>query len=228
VNVDIGSSVSNKPNKIYLVAPKLGITAGNPLLGTIVGSTASWKVDFDKILSGTMIPLEVISESEGIASDPLTGSYLVPTFNPPVVLKSAPLAPKNFKSRVIGNVAIVTVEATQKSGAQASGASLFAKSLGLARSKAIQGDVIGNKAIIEIPIKKSMLGKRHPVTIFFTNEKGESKPLSATLSIPAPPKVPSLPTSVINPKTPKTVICTRTNQTRAFEGTLCPPGWEKS
>ena len=227
INVDIGSSDTNKPNKIYLVAPKLGITAGNPLFGSIVGSTASWSVDFDKILSGTMIPLEVVSERDGAYSDPLIGSYQVPVLSSPIEVKSAPLAPKNFKSRVIGNIAIVTVEATQKAGAIASGASLFANSLGLTKSKAIKGDVVGDKGVIEVPVKKSMMGKRFPVTIFFTNEKGESKPLNATLSIPAAPKIPSLPTSITSPKSPKTVICMRSNQTRAFEGTLCPPGWEK-
>jgi hypothetical protein len=228
VNVDIGSSNTNKPNKVYLVAPKLGITAGNPLLGNIAGRTASWSVDFDKILSGTMIPLEVVSERDGVSSDPLVGSYQVPVLSSQLTVKSVPLAPKNFKSRVIGNIAIVTVEATQKLGANASGASLLAKSLGLTKSKAIKGDVVGDKGVIEVPVKKSMMGKRFPVTIFFTNEKGESKPLNATLSIPAAPKIPNLPNSITSPKTPKTVICMRSNQTRAFEGTLCPPGWEKS
>jgi hypothetical protein len=60
-----------------------------------------------------------------------------------------------------------------------------------------------------------------------TNEVGESKPLNALLSVPAAGKVSNVPTSLPTPKVPQTVICARLNQTRAFEGTSCPPGWEK-
>jgi len=227
VNVNLGSSAANRPDKVYLVAPKLGINASNPLVGKIAGSTVSWSIDFDSLLGGTMIPLEIVAERDGIPSDPLAISYQAPISTNPTSAKSVPKVPKNFKSRIIGNSAIVSVEATVKSGSLATGAHLFSKSLGITKSKALKGDVVGSKALIEVPIKASMAGKRFPVTIFLTNDKGESKPLKATLSIPAAPKTPSLPTVIPAPKVPKTVICARSNQTRAFEGTTCPPGWEK-
>jgi len=74
-----------------------------------------------------------------------------------------------------------------------------------------------------------MLGKKYPVVIYFVNSKGESKPLNGTLAIPSPKKAPSIPRVIPSvPKTPpKTVICARANQTRAFDGEACPPGWEK-
>ena len=174
-----------------------------------------------------MIPLEIVAEKDGVSSDPLIGSYQAPLIADAIKASSAPLAPKNFKSRVIGNSAVISVEATAKSGSLATGAHLFSNSLGITKAKALKGDVVGNKALIEVPIKVSMAGKKYPVTIFLTNDKGESKPLNATLSIPAAPKTPSLPTAIPAPKVPKTVICARANQTRAFEGTTCPPGWEK-
>ena len=227
VNVNLGSASANRPDKVYLVAPKLGINASNPLVGKIVGSTASWSIDFDSLLGGTMIPLEIVAERDGVSSDPLAISYQAPLATDATKAKSVPIAPKNFKSRIIGNSAVISVEATVKAGSLATGAHLFSNSLGITKSKALKGDVVGTKALIEVPIKASMAGKRYPVTIFLTNDKGESKPLSATLSIPAAPKTPSLPTAIPVPKVPKTVICARSNQTRAFEGTNCPPGWEK-
>jgi hypothetical protein len=228
VNVNLGSASANRPDKVYLVAPKLGINASNPLVGKIVGSTASWSIDFDSLLGGTMIPLEIVAERDGVSSDPLAISYQAPLATDATKAKSVPIAPKNFKSRIIGNSAVISVEATVKAGSLATGAHLFSNSLGITKSKALKGDVVGTKALIEVPIKASMAGKRYPVTIFLTNDKGESKPLSATLSIPAAPKTPSLPTAIPVPKVPpRTVICSRSNQTRAFEGENCPPGWEK-
>lgn len=228
INVNLGSSASSRPDKVYLVAPKLGINSTNPFIGRIAGSTASWSIDFDSLLGGTMIPMEIVAERDGIASDPLGISYQLPSAVNATDAKSVPVAPKNFKSRIIGNSAVISVEATVKSGALATGAHLFSNSLGITKTKALKGDVVGNKALIEVPIKSSMAGKKYPIIIFLTNDKGESKPLNATLSIPSIPKTPSLPTAIPVPKVPpRTVICTRANQTRAFEGENCPPGWEK-
>lgn len=227
IEINLGSSASQRPDKVYLVAPKLGINLANPLSGAIAGSVATWSLDFDKALGGSQLPLEIISERDGVRGESLMGNYQIPAIIDSTKATSVPLAPKNFKSRIIGNSAVITVEATAKSGALATNGYLFGKSLGISKSKAIEGDVVGEKVILEVPIKASMMGKRFPITIYLTNQKGESKPLSATLSIPAAPKVPTLPTALPTPKAPKTVICVRSNQTRAFEGTQCPPGWEK-
>lgn len=142
-------------------------------------------------------------------------------------IKSPPVAPKNFSSKVVGTSIFVSVESTNNKNAQASGVHLYSKSLGVTKSKAYQGDVVGNKGLIEIPIKKSMVGKKYPVIVFFTNEAGESKPLNALLNVPSAGKISNIPTVIPAPKPPKTVICARQNQTRAFEGESCPPGWDK-
>jgi hypothetical protein len=227
ININLGSSPSSRPDKVFLVAPDLGFTVANPLTGLISGSSANWSFEISNLLSGKEIPLEIISERDGILGEPLLGSYKIPSIIDASKATSAPLAPKNFKSRIIGNSAVVTVEATSKAGAIATNGYLFGKSLGINKSEAIEGDVVGEKVILEVPIKASMAGKRYPITIYLTNQKGESKPLSATLRIPAAPKTPLIPTAFPTPKAPKTVICVRTNQTRAFEGTNCPPGWKK-
>ncbi len=227
IEINLGSSSASRPDKVYLVAPNLGINLANPLAGIIAGSVATWSLDFDRLLAGTLLPLEIISERDGVRGDPLAGSFQVPAILDATRATSVPLAPKNFKSRIIGSSAVITVEATTKSGALATNGFLFSKSLGISKAEAIEGDVVGEKVILEVPIKASMAGKRFPVTIYLANQKGESKPLNATLSIPAAPKVPSIPTALPTPKAPKTVICIRANQTRAFTGTSCPPGWEK-
>lgn len=227
IEINLGSSASTKPDKVYLVAPKLGINLANPLAGVISGSAATWSLDFDKLLAGTMLPLEIVSERDGVRGDPLLGSYQIPSLLATTQVTAVPSAPVNFKSRIVGSSALITVEAKTRASALAKSGYLFSKALGISKSEAIEGDVVGNKVVLEVPIKASMAGKKFPVTIFLTNEKGESKPLNATLSIPAAPKAPTLPTAFPTPKAPKTVICARANQTRAFEGTSCPPGWEK-
>ena len=226
INVNLGAGNSTKPEKVYLVAPLLGITAANPLPGTIFGNSAAWSIDLEKILAGTLIPLEIIGESNGVFSDPLSGSYQAPSVLSPIKAVKVPEPPQNFKSRIVGSSAVITVETTLRPGAIAERAFIFGKSLGIAKSQAIEGDLVGEKVILEVPLKTSMSGKKYPVTVFFSNDKGESKPLNATLSIPAAPKFVAPPT-LLPTKKVKATICVRSTQTRAFEGTACPPGWTK-
>lgn len=227
VSVNIGSG-TNRPDKVYLVAPKLGITSANPMAGSISGSTATWSLDFDKLLSGAVIPLEIVSERDGVKSDPVSGSYQAPTLKPEVT--SVPVAPSNFKSRIVGSTAVVTATAQNKVGAEATNAFLFGKSLGISKSSAIEGEVVGSSVVLEVPIRSSMAGKKFPVTIYLSNSKGESRPLNATLTIPAAPKKPKpqstpRPTAKPKPSVAETIICIRPGQTRPFAGTQCPPGW---
>lgn len=224
VVVNIGGG-SNAPDKVYLVAPKLGITAKNPLAGGISGENAIWSIEFDKILGGTTIPLEVVSEKNGNKSETVSGNYEFPTFTPEITM--APAAPKNLATRIVGSSVVITAEAEVKSNALASSAYLFAQSLGIPKNQAIQGDVVGSKVIFELPLKDSMAGKRYPIVIYLSNSKGDSRPLEGTLAIPAIKK-PAVKTAPKKPTTPKTVICSRSSQTRTFAGTKCPPGWIKN
>lgn len=226
IAVNVGTNSATRPDKVYLVAPKLGFTASNPLAGAISGSSATWSVSLDKLLAGTMIPLEVVSEKNGLKSESASATYKAP----PILSETTkvPDAPKNYKQRIVGSTAVITVEAILKNGAIATDSYLLSKTLGITKSGAQKGEVIGTKVVFEMPIKASMAGKRFPLTIYLSNEIGNSKPLGATLIIPAAPKAPSIPNVTIKPpKNPDTVICVRSSQTRAFSGTKCPPGWEQ-
>jgi peptide/nickel transport system substrate-binding protein len=223
INVNLGSSASSRPDKVYLVAPKLGVNSSTPLEGKISGSTASWSLPLNNILSGVAIPLEIVGEKNGVKSEPLTGSYTKPATS----LTSVPPAPSNYTSRIVGSSAIVSIQVSAKENSRAASAHLYSSALGIKKNPGLKGDVVGNKALIEIPIKASMAGKKYPLTIYLKNSKGESKPLNATLTIPRAPKAPTVPTVLPKPSVPETVICTRLNQTRTFEGNECPLGWER-
>jgi branched-chain amino acid transport system substrate-binding protein len=223
INVNLGSS-SNRPEKVYLVAPKLGFTSANPNQGTISGNSATWSLDLNSLLGGTAIPLEIVGEKDGVKSDSLIGTYQVPGSTKAT---SIPSAPTKYTSRIVGTSVLITVQVGTNAKNAPSEALLFSKSLGIAWPKTISGDIAGSKAIFEIPLKNSMAGKKYPLTIYLTNSIGESKPLNATLSIPAAPKKPTIPTALPQPKVPETVICVRANQTRTFTGTSCPTGWTK-
>ena len=229
IEVNIGNSGTNPPDKIYLVAPKMGITSANPIFGKINGEKATWSLELSELLSGVMIPLEIVSEKDGVSSDALTGVYQAPYISTNGIATSAPLAPSNFKSRIVGNSALITVELKNKRGAIPTNAYLYSKSLGIPKNKAIQGDIIASNALIEVPLKSSMLGNKYSVIIYLSNGKGESTPLSAILSVPKAPTKPTIPTAAPSaPKAPlKSAICVRSNQTRTFTGDTCPPGWTK-
>ena len=223
--VNLGSSTSTRPDKVYLVAPKLGFTASNPLAGSIGGNTARWSIEFDKLLAGMMIPLEIVGEKDGEKSDALTGSYQVPELS--VAATKAPSAPTNIKQRVVGSSIVVTSEAKLTKGALVTEAFLFSKTLGISKSQALAGDVVGNKVVFEIPLKASMAGKKYAITIYYSNSKGESEPANATITAPALPKVPKINDAIPTPVDSTTVLCLRASQTRAFSGSKCPPGWNE-
>ena len=222
INVNIGSSSSTRPDKVYLVAPKLGINSSTPAEGKISGSSATWSLPLGNILSGVAIPLEIVGEKNGVKSEPLTGSYIKPATS----VTTAPPAPTNYTSRIVGSSAIITIQVSAKESSRATSAHLYSSALGIKKNPGLQGDVVGTKALIEVPLKASMAGKKYPITIYLKNSKGESTPLNATLSIPKAPKAPTLPTALPKPVVPKAVICSFGTQTRTFEDN-CPPGWER-
>ena len=219
LSVNIGSNAANLPDKVYLVAPKLGVLATKPLAGAISGNIATWTLGFNKSLAGALIPFEIISEKNGVKSDPATASYQAPTVADAIT--SVPPTPTKFKSLIIGGSAVVTAEVTIKAGALATNAYLVSKELGFSSARPLKGELAGSKIIVEIVVKSSMAGKKYPVSIYVTNSKGKSKSLEGVVSIP---KAPTAPTTA--PSQSK-VNCKKGAQERLFDGS-CPPGWEES
>ena len=230
INVNLGSATSSRPDSVYLVAPKLGILDSNKLFGDVSGSKASWSIDFDKLLSGAAIPLKVVGVKNGVESEPLEQDFNAPAVVDKLLTnKLVPVAPKNVKSRIVGTSVIISAEATLKAGALATEAFVFGPSIGLSKAQAVTGDIVGTKVLLELPLKASMAGKKLPVTIYLSNEAGDSKPVQTVIVIPSAPKIPSgtikLPTQT---KAPKTVLCLKGPQTRTFAANSCPPGWKSA
>lgn len=228
VSVNLGSAGASRPDSVYLVAPRLGILDSNKLFGDVSGSKASWSIDFDNLLSGAAIPLKVVGVKNGVESEPLEQDFNAPAAVDKLLTnKSVPVPPKNVKTRIVGTSALITAESTVKAGAMATQAFVFGPSIGLPKTQAVTGDIVGNKILLEVPLKASMAGKKLPVTIYLSNEAGDSKPVQTVIVIPAAPKIPSgtikLPTQT---KAPKTVLCLKGSQTRTFAANSCPPGWK--
>lgn len=229
LTVNIGSAGSARPDTVYLVAPKLGILDSNRLFGKISGSKASWSIDFDKLLSGTSIPLKVVGVKNGVESDPVEQNFNAPDVTKLISNLSVPLAPKNVKSRIVGTSAVITAESTVKANALATSAYIFGDALGVPSSQAILGDVIGTKVLFEVPLKSSMAGRTFPYTVYFQNEVGKSQPIQSKLVVPVAPKIPSGTFKLPDQTTaPRTIFCVKGSQTRTFAAKSCPPGWKKA
>lgn len=226
INVNLGSN--NRPDKIYLVSPALGITEAKRVLGKITGSVATWSVSFSSLLSGKSIPLKLVSMKNGIETNVIEEIFDVPGAVKSAISGSVPVAPKNITTRVIGTSGIVTAAATLKAGALAQDAYLFGNSLGITSAKPIKGEILGTKVIFEIPVDTSMAGKTFPFTVYYENDAGRSAPAAGKISIPAIPKItidaPKFPTS---PGATSTVFCLKGSISRTFAAKSCPPGWKK-
>jgi hypothetical protein len=228
INVNLGNG-SNQPDKIYLVAPKIGATEAKKVYGKISGNLATWSFSIGKLLSGDLIPMKIISLKNGIETDSLEENFTFPRLSSVSSNKAVPIAPKNITSRVIGTSGIVTAVATVKTGALVKSASLFGSSLGITPSKALEGEVIGDKVVFEIPIKSSMAGKTFSYTIYFANEIGKSAPIQGKITIPGLPKISTEGLTIPDgAAVGKTILCSKGSQARTFVAKACPPGWKKS
>jgi hypothetical protein len=227
INVNLGST--NRPDKIYLVSPALGITEAKRVLGKISGSVATWSVSIGSLLSGESIPLKLVSMKNGIETNVIEEFFSVPSAVKSAISGSVPVAPKNITTRIIGTSGIVTAVATLKAGALAQDAYLFGSSLGITSAKPIKGEILATKVIFEIPVDTSMAGKTFPFTIYYENDAGKSAPAAGKISVPAIPKItidaPKFPTS---PGATNTVFCLKGSISRTFAAKSCPPGWKKS
>ena len=227
INVNIGSG--NRPDQIYLVSEDLGLPEAKRVLGKITGSVATWRVNFNSLLSGKSIPLKLISVKNGIESNVVEEIFSIPGAIKSAVSGSAPVAPKNVTTRVIGTSGIVTAVATLRSGALARDAYLFGNSLGISSANPIKGEILATKVIFEIPIKTSMAGKAFPFTVYFENDAGKSAPTAGKISVPGIPKI-----TIDAPKLPSqkgaanTVFCLKGSISRTFAAKTCPPGWKRS
>lgn len=228
INVNLGSG-ANQPDKIYLIAPKIGATEAKKVYGKISGNIATWSFSLNNLLSGDSVPMKIVSLRNGIESDSLEENFTVPSLSSVVSDKAVPLAPKKITSRVIGTSGIVTAVATIKPGAMAKSAYLFGNSLGISSSKVLEGEVIGAKVVFEIPIKSSMTGKTFSFTIYFENDAGKSVPVQGKISIPGLPKISTEGLAIPNKSTVgKTILCSKGSQSRPFVAKSCPPGWKKN
>ena len=225
INVNLGGADS-LPDKVYLIAPKLGAIESSKLQGKIVGNIASWSLAVGDLLAGASIPLTVVSLKNGIESEALEGVFAAPSaITKLITSKSVPLPAKNIKSRIIGTSAFISAESTIKAGAIATAAYVFGTSIGVSKSKAIPGDIVGSKILLEVPIKQSMAGKKLVVNLYLANDAGESQPSQIVIDVPSIPGASfSLPAK---PRVPNTIFCTKGSITRTFAATSCPPGWKK-
>jgi hypothetical protein len=228
INVDLGSG-TNKPDQIYLIAPKIGATEAKKIYGKISGNIATWSFNLSNLISGDLIPMKIVSMKKGIESDSFEENFTVPSLSSVIANNTVPVAPKNLTSRVIGTSGIVTASATAKAGALTRVAYLFGSSLGISPAKAIEGEVIGTKVVFEIPIKSSMAGKTYSYTVFFANDIGKSAAVQGKISVPGLPKI-STEGLTIPGRTAagKTILCSKGSQARSFVAKSCPPGWKKS
>ena len=222
LNVNIGAG-SNKPDKVYLVAPQLGINIGDSTSsGKISGSNATWAIPLTSAVLGKSIQLQFISNRDGVDSDPLVRSIAIPNSSTSKSKnQSPPLAATSPKYVVSGAKIVVSAKIQNKVGANPVSGYLTAEQVGITAENAILGKISGNQITFTMPLLSSMMGKKTKTEIYMVNEMGESKPLAVALSISAPKQ----PTIVQPNQRVQTVICRKGIQTRTFAGKKCPPGW---
>jgi hypothetical protein len=232
ISVNLGNSSTSRPDSVYLVAPKLGITSNNRMPGIINGNNATWAVKIDQLLSGAAIPLEIVGVKDDVESEPLTGSYVAPKAITDVISDPSknllpPVKPSNAQYKVVGKTMQLSATLTKKANANATFVYLTAPSIGVTSDNSIEGKIAGANAIFVVPASASMAGKSISVFIFAGNEVGDSSPLQTVVKVPGVASSLKVPTPTKTTAPVKTVICQKGPQTRTFVASSCPPGWNK-
>ena len=223
LNVNVGTG-SNKPDKVYLIAPQLGIdVASNNTVGLINNGVATWAIPISASLLGAPLELKFLSVKNGVNSDNLITNINLPGVNsskPTTGNKSVPL-PAIKPSYKNGALLInLTARVQPKSGANPVGGYFVSSVLGFTDTNPLIGRI--NKGVISfsIPLSPTLAGKTVSGQVYLTNEVGDSKPLKVSIKFPGASVVPA-PSSKV-----ATVICKKGNQARTFVGKKCPPGWK--
>lgn len=227
INVNIGSAL-NRPDSVYLLAPQLGINNEEGLLGRISGDIASWTIDITKISLGDILNLKVVSVKDGVKSQPLEQIFNVPNLSSNKGSQFVPSPPTKVTSRVVGSSLIISAQLNLRSNALPEKAFIFGNAIEISPKKPLEGEIIGSRVLFDIPIKKGMLGRTLPFTVYLQNGSGKSSPVQSSVTLPSAPKIdPSQAIIPSQPKVPKTVFCKKGNITRTFAADSCPPGWVK-
>lgn len=220
ISVNLGSS---RPDTVYLIAPKLSLNSQEKLPGEINGDVAKWVINFDPNLLKGNIPLRFVSTKDGLSSNETKIDYLIPDLNQksnaPAKL---PAAPAKITSRLVGVDLLVSAKIITNGANAATGVSLYSKTLGISRSKAIKGNLIANGVIFSVPITPNALNQKIDLNLFSSNKIGDSQVVVSSFSIP----VPKSPTYTAGNQNTSTVVCSKGQTIRTFLSKNCPPGWK--
>ena len=102
---------------------------------------------------------------------------------------------------------------------------LMAPQLSSLNGGKILGKMSGSKATWAIKLDKALSGKTIPLKIVGVKNGVESEAIQTNYVIPKNFVIINKPPVFPTPNT-QTVICTRGQQSRAFVGKVCPPGWK--
>ena len=102
---------------------------------------------------------------------------------------------------------------------------LMAPQLSSLNGGKILGKMNGSKATWAIKLDKALSGKTIPLKIVGVKNGVESEAIQTNYLIPKNFVIMNKPPVFPTPNT-QTVICTRGQQSRAFVGKVCPPGWK--
>lgn len=220
LNINIGLGQS-KPDSVFLIAPQLTQSEDGKIPGKIAGSNAGWSLKLPSALSGTLIPITLVSLKGGVESDPITTQVQVPNLQSGESTL-APKAPQKLRSNFLGAELLITAQIDVSGKAIPKQGFLYAPVVGISQTKPIKAETIGNKMIFSIPVRARDRGKVVKYYVYSSNQAGRSPVASGKYSIPKLPVVQPLKPPAV------TITCVKGNQLRTFISEKCPPGWSAS
>jgi hypothetical protein len=217
VNVNLGD---RKPSQVFIIAPEFTARKDGKVPGTISGDKATWQLSIPNSSSGKLLPLKLITNNDGVDEIQEETEVQMPILATGVS-EVAPKIPMNVRASYIGTEILVSaqIEITGK-GVPTSGF-IYSNDLGVKSTKAIVGEIVGNKILYSIPVSASKAGKKISYSLYTLNKSGRSPLVTKSYSIPGLPSAPTIrqPTS--------TISCSKGALLRTFLSSACPPGWTK-
>lgn len=105
---------------------------------------------------------------------------------------------------------------------------LTSPSIGITASSKILGKISGNMATFIIPLSKLKSVSKLDLSFYSTNKQGTTAATKKSVPVIIPKQSPTTSSKPTTVKViPNSILCTKGDKSRRFEGTTCPPGWSR-
>ncbi len=237
--VTVSKKISLVRNKIYPLRIQYGNSGGPATFkfSFLAPGQTSWMSNFDNLLWRSP---ELVGDCTNFGMSYTLGAELGFDSDIPAVCNSdgtskfsrswimvKPDSPQYKSVRVVNSEFLISVTLGD---IKVSSIYLTSPKIGYTNSSRLAGKIAGKSATFSIPLSKLKSASTIDLSFISANDQGATTTSVKAVKIPlqkGSPPVTANPTPAKTNTESKSILCSKGDKSRTFEGKLCPPGWSK-